>query len=973
MATFASATGNLPDVQAAVNLASAGDTVTIPLTGSPFSWTDTLFIGSGVGGSPRNIKLLGDTTGTISSGTLPKIIATNLQPFLIDYTCEDTGFTAQIGKLHFDGYTANHKIKMHGVTTMRGSAPFGGFRLHDCRFTVPYYVLDDIALTGASITIGNKTMTVNNTLTTADVNRAIFMTGVPTGTIVTASTATTITMSQAATQTLSGHAVTLAGKIAGSNNSASNQNTSEAWLWCDDWIEGVVDHCEIDQNLMRYNAGFGLINHNTSNEWSLSFPHGKGQYGDFAFFYKPNGNQNMAGTLHGLYFEDNIIHGGSGACTDTGTTNTGGGGIQIIRHNTTWASFAMHGCRESSGRKRGGRLMEYYNNLFLVSNPLLQCRNNVGPVETRDGEIVYYKNYLQGQALQSLGISTLANMSKSSAYCTSSNNNLNVLGGGPDALNAFDDNQKSTFTDPLSSVSWSPLASYSNGTGELQSSLDGGKDVVTNGVSTGSTGSDTRYGDVYGTVTGGTLSGPPSGSTISGCTVVTQAGGAIAQDSLKNFVIRNPNVDRLLGKVTDSVVSFCRIISNTSGTSGTPGITLQLEGIDIPSATPQNPAPPLAYSGTMELRKVRNYMNVPGSGSQSVRVTDGSNPATLVSGQNRWVQADAAGIWMWGLKHRVGTGAYSDVTPLTAMTTGTYAGIVRDFHQVFGDANAVVNGGGSAIQPLFSRGYPWDHSVAGNSGNPNTRIGADWSKQYLDHGVVVADTTAANSFSPEFASFYADGAGGAVYPHPLVVTPSAQAPTFVADTGATFTAGVANATGFTVRANGDATIVFTVSSGSLPTGVSLTSNGDGTGTIKATSGTSAGVTTVTLQATNSTGHANESYTVTVLTPISVALNPPNNGQTYVAPANITMTATPTSNNGVSKVEFYSGATLIDTETTSIGGGQYQFVWPGIAVGSYAITAKAYDTPATGIATSSVANITVGVISVPAPAMITVLP
>jgi hypothetical protein len=80
--------------------------------------------------------------------------------------------------------------------------------------------------------------------------------------------------------------------------------------------------------------------------------------------------------------------------------------------------------------------------------------------------------------------------------------------------------------------------------------------------------------------------------------------------------------------------------------------------------------------------------------------------------------------------------------------------------------------------------------------------------------------------------------------------------------------------------------------------------------------------------------------------------------TIPAPATVTLTATASDSNGtVTKVDFYQGATLLGTDTTS----PYAFVKSGIAAGTYAFSAKATDNGgAVGI--SNTVNVTVANIS-----------
>jgi len=90
------------------------------------------------------------------------------------------------------------------------------------------------------------------------------------------------------------------------------------------------------------------------------------------------------------------------------------------------------------------------------------------------------------------------------------------------------------------------------------------------------------------------------------------------------------------------------------------------------------------------------------------------------------------------------------------------------------------------------------------------------------------------------------------------------------------------------------------------------------------------------------------------TPPTVSLTSPANNASYTAPASITCTATASDCDGtVSKVEFYNGATLVGTATSS----PYSATWTNVAAGTYTITALAYDNQ--GFTTvSGTANITV---------------
>ncbi len=90
-------------------------------------------------------------------------------------------------------------------------------------------------------------------------------------------------------------------------------------------------------------------------------------------------------------------------------------------------------------------------------------------------------------------------------------------------------------------------------------------------------------------------------------------------------------------------------------------------------------------------------------------------------------------------------------------------------------------------------------------------------------------------------------------------------------------------------------------------------------------------------------------------PPTVTLTAPTNGATFTAPATVTLSATASDSDGtISKVEFYNGTTLLNTDTVS----PYSYTWSSVAAGTYTMKAIAYDN-AGASATSPSATITVG--------------
>ena len=111
---------------------------------------------------------------------------------------------------------------------------------------------------------------------------------------------------------------------------------------------------------------------------------------------------------------------------------------------------------------------------------------------------------------------------------------------------------------------------------------------------------------------------------------------------------------------------------------------------------------------------------------------------------------------------------------------------------------------------------------------------------------------------------------------------------------------------------------------------------------------------------NLSARATDSFTNVAVGPLSgnqvptVSLTSPSSGQTFTAPASITLNATANDADGsVAKVDFYQGATLVGTDTTS----PYSFTWSNVAAGSYTLSARATDN-ASGLGTSANVNVTV---------------
>ena len=94
-------------------------------------------------------------------------------------------------------------------------------------------------------------------------------------------------------------------------------------------------------------------------------------------------------------------------------------------------------------------------------------------------------------------------------------------------------------------------------------------------------------------------------------------------------------------------------------------------------------------------------------------------------------------------------------------------------------------------------------------------------------------------------------------------------------------------------------------------------------------------------------------------PPAVTLTSPANGSQFTAPASMAIAASATDDKAVTRVEFYSATTLLNTLTVA----PYTFNWTGVPAGTYSVSAIAYDADG---ASASTAAATVTVIAQSSP-------
>ncbi len=136
----------------------------------------------------------------------------------------------------------------------------------------------------------------------------------------------------------------------------------------------------------------------------------------------------------------------------------------------------------------------------------------------------------------------------------------------------------------------------------------------------------------------------------------------------------------------------------------------------------------------------------------------------------------------------------------------------------------------------------------------------------------------------------------------------------------------------------------------------------------------AGAYSLTAKATDNQGAITTSAAVAITVnapnqPPSVSLTSPTQGQAFLAPANISLTANASDVDGsVTKVEFFNGATKIGEKV----GAPFSFGWNDVPAGAYSFTAKATDNQG-ATTTSTAVAITVTDPVIPPPAQPTATP
>jgi hypothetical protein len=345
--------------------------------------------------------------------------------------------------------------------------------------------------------------------------------------------------------------------------------------------------------------------------------------------------------------------------------------------------------------------------------------------------------------------------------------------------------------------------------------------------------------------------------------------------------------------------------------------TVQAAGADIAGTADQFHFVYQQVTGDVEVvARVQSLTNSNGWAKAGVMIRE-----TLTAGSRH---ASAFSTYQYGyvFQRRADTGALSDSTAGPEMGRPGWVRLVRS---------------GSQIQSFYSAN------------------GTSWTSMGVD-AIPMADTVYVGL---AVTSHRTNRATTAVLDN-LRVTRSGAAsnrPPLVALTapgnGATFTAGT-NVSVSAAASDGDGTISrVDFFAGATAIG------SDTTAPYAVTWQIPSGTYSLTASAVDNDGARTTSASVTVSAsaatnaPPAVTLTAPANGASYTAPATIAVSATATDSNGIARVEFYRGTTLLATDTSS----PYGYSWTSVAAGTYAVRAVAYDN-AGASASSATANITV---------------
>jgi regulation of enolase protein 1 (concanavalin A-like superfamily) len=215
-------------------------------------------------------------------------------------------------------------------------------------------------------------------------------------------------------------------------------------------------------------------------------------------------------------------------------------------------------------------------------------------------------------------------------------------------------------------------------------------------------------------------------------------------------------------------------------------------------------------------------------------------------------------------------------------------------------------------------------------------------------GIAVASHNPSSAIRATVTDFAVTASGTANQPPAVTLTAPADGTSYTAPASMTLTASASDPEGKLAKVEFYRGSTLLGTDTTSPYSFTWSSVAAGTYSLTAVAYDTAGLETTSSGVTVTVGTTSNK-------PPTVTLTAPSGGANFTAPASISFAATASDPEGkLAKVEFYSGPTLLGTDTSS----PFSYTWSSVAAGSYSLTAVAYDT-AGAKATSAAVPVTVG--------------
>jgi len=657
---------------------------------------------------------------------------------------------------------------------------------------------------------------------------------------------------------------------------------------------GITDHCYFGQ----FVGEFWYV----AQELWGGKTHGDGAWNEA---YNMNPPSDKA-----WYWEDNVID--STAHWSDGKS----GSRQVHRHETLLRpQIGTHGGLDSSARDRGTQLVHIYNNIFVRG----ATGGNPQAIHYRGGSGMIFNNYMD-QTLTGGDYGFWLDLDAGRLGISDPN-----FGGCADGVNPWDKNSKGSIIVPG---------------GILTAIASPSPDPRINSDS----------GDIY-------FQGSWGGANRTGYADVTLPITVPAVDSLSSFSLVNITQKNTLQSSIGPNTKYSALIQGNDASSGGNTVIHLTQPTQYQQGSTGQTDFRLNGSDQWVITHVDQNLDGIGRGNGTILIQNQipSLASGALSGQAGWSNQTTWGVFQWHNFLRTSTGTTLAGAPAapawpkagTGAQQGSYSSLaqIRVGRDAFNSTPAAATTTEGIAAFAIVGNYNWN---AGDTTSDATWVGADSEVNDLGYNT---------QYWTDYPRFRTTGSGGFDYPHPLI-TGGVTSPRITSPSSATFTTGTSGSFQFN-WANFTAAPTWS-ETGALPAGVSLNAT---TGLLSGSPGGGTADYPITVTATYTPPTPDETATqnfiLHVISPNQVpscTLDAPTNGQSFTG-TTINLSATASDPEGaLVSVSFYrAGSTLIGTVNAP---GPYDFVWTGVAPGTYAITAKATDAAGGVSSASSTATITV---------------